>query len=45
MNMKEFRTRKIRLNSHTVEIIEPVKTISLKQFEKEMKSILRRIKL
>jgi len=42
---KSFRTRKIKLNSHTVEIIEPVGTISLKEFEKEMKTILKGIRL
>jgi len=36
----EFIIRKITLNGHKVEIIEPTTAISLKEFEKEMKSIL-----
>ena len=42
---KEFKTKRIRLNSHTVEILEPINTISLKEFEKEMREILKKIKL
>jgi len=42
--MNEFRTRKITLNGHKVEIIEPITIISLKEFEREMKQILRKVK-
>jgi len=41
MPKDEFITRKITLNGHKVEIIEPTTTISFREFEKEMKSILR----
>lgn len=40
---KEFVTRKIKLNSHFVEIEEPRVKISLKDFEEEMKRILKGI--
>ena len=42
---KEFKTRRIKLNSHIVEILEPVNTISVKEFEKEMRAILKKIKI